>query len=161
MKTQNFSNEASQQMESAMVAMAEKARAAGQTLVMPPPFVKTLKMTVIAYHAPHQIIASFPFDPAYANPLGILLGGMIPAYVDAVMGPLTYAAMNGPCVTTEMSTAFLRPVTPETKEFTVDAKVVDKTRRFVVIEAKISSPNGKTLALTRATSIIVNESGSK
>ncbi len=123
-----MSQPATDELMSAMQILVDKAQQANQPLLMPPPFVDSLGMEVTAFEKGKLLSAVFPFEQRYANPLGLYLGGMTCALMDAVMGPLSYTVFDLPAVTTEFTTTYLRPFTQKDEKILVEAKVIGTTK---------------------------------
>jgi len=143
------------EIQAALRAIADKAAAAGAPVAVPPPFVAALGMKFVDF-GEGFLVAEFPLDRAYANPLGTYLGGMLCALVDAVCGPLSYLACGRPATTTDFSMTFLRPLTERDASVTVRAEVVARSRALIVMEASAVSARGKLVARARTTSFILD-----
>lgn len=141
---------------SVMSELVEKAAAAGRPIRIPPPFFETLGMKITAFEPGQRVSAEFPFDARYANPLGIYLGGMTCALIDAVMGPLSYTAAKGPALTTEFTISYMRPFTPADERILVDTWVIAQSRQLILMEGMAQNPAGKLIAKARSTSLIPN-----
>ena len=142
-------------LRTALRAMAERFASAGAALEIPPRYAAALGMTVEDF-GDDFLVAEFPVDPAFANPRGVYLGGMLCALVDAVCGPLSYIACGRPAVTTDFSMTFLRPLTARDAKVSVRAEVVARSRTIVVMEASARSARGKLVARARATGFVLD-----
>ena len=144
-----------EELNAALRALGARSGDSGEGVAIPPPFVGTLGMDVLAFSA-DSIEAEFPLDLRFANPLGAYLGGMVCALVDAACGPLSYLACGRPAVTTEFSMTFLRPLTKRDASVTVRAEVVSRSRTLIVMEASARNPRGKLVARARTTSFVID-----
>lgn len=150
----NTSESVASRFNHLMAKMAQAAHAAGKDIQMPPNFVATLGMQVTAFEVGTSLTAEFPFDARYANPLGLYLGGMTCALIDAVMGPLSYMAAQAPALTTEFSISYMRPFSQKDEKIIIEAVVISRSRQLVVMEATAHNPQGKLIAKARSTSLI-------
>lgn len=150
-----MSENASDALMQAMQILIEKGQQVNQTLLMPPPFVESLGMEVTAFEKGQMLAASFPYDQRYANPLGLYLGGMICALIDAVMGPLSYTVFDLPAVTTEFTTTYVRPFSARDERLIVTARVIATTKTQIILDAEAKTPAGKLVTLARSTSAVV------
>lgn len=146
------------EIEAAFGAIAEKAAAGGAPITVPAPFAAALGMTFVDF-GENFLVAQFPVDLSYANPLGAYLGGMLCALVDAVCGPLSYLACGKPATTTDFSMTFVRPLTARDATVTVRAEVVSRSRTLIVMEASAFNPRGGLVARARTTSFILDRRG--
>ena len=96
----------------------------------------------------------FPVKPEYRNPFGFMQGGFILAAVDNTIGPLSMLVAE-PSVTTHLNSTFIRPVGPEESHITIVARLVEKTRKVLHMEAEVNNGNGKCCVRCVATFAIV------
>jgi uncharacterized protein (TIGR00369 family) len=143
------------EIQAALRAVADKAEASGAPVAIPPPFAAALGLKFVDM-GDDFLVAEFPVDPAFANPLGAYLGGMLCALVDAVCGPLSYLACGKPATTTDFSMTFVRPLTARDATVTVRAEVVSRSRTLIVMEASARNPRGGLVARARTTSFILD-----
>lgn len=141
----------------ALKAMSEMG-AAG--LKLPPPVFIEMESEPLAFEAgdPDGRGASmrvrFPVREKWQNPMGHMQGGAIAMAFDNVIGPLSYMAAP-PSSTTQLQVSYLAPIPPEAEHIEVEARVVLRSGRQVVIDAELFLPDGRVAALARATSVIV------
>lgn len=96
-----------------------------------------------------SLSARFPVKAEYRNPLGFMQGGMIVAAIDNTMGPLCFlAGFLG--VSTQINTAYIRPVTPTESWLDVTARIVERTKTQAHVHATATNEAGKTVALCQA-----------
>lgn len=136
--------------------MADLAANHGVTLRMPPRSVETLGTHYIENVPGKVLAAEIPFNEAFTNPTGMMQGGFVCAAFDDVFGPLGYMAAQGPAVSIEISTNFVRPFSPADKLLTVRAEVVSLTRTLLVMEARATNPAGKLIAISKTTCAVLS-----
>jgi uncharacterized protein (TIGR00369 family) len=142
------------QVRASMREMAEKFRAAGVELALPPPSSDTLGTRYTAIDPGKMLEAEFAWNARFTNPLKIFQGGFLCAAFDEVFGPLTYMAAGKPALTIEMSTSFLRPFTEAVGTVRIRAEVVSQTKALLVLKAEARTPEGKLLATAGSHSMI-------
>ena len=147
-----------------MDAMASQG-AAG--LKLPPPVFVDMETEVRDYR-PGQgddkigasMTARFPVLERYQNPMGMMQGGMVAAAVDGVIGPLSYLVAP-PSVTAQLVMPYLAPAMEGTEYVEVQARLVSRAGRQLVFDATVTAPDGKEIAVARATQTIVKRSPAK
>ena len=100
---------------------------------------------------------SFPTKPEYANPGGAVMGGIVAAFLDDVMGPLIVAATGGAKfpVTLDLHTTYFKPV-PIGPRAVVEARIDRVGGSAVFTTASISSESGAVLARAVQTAMLRN-----
>jgi uncharacterized protein (TIGR00369 family) len=90
---------------------------------------------------------SFPTKADYANPGGMVMGGIVASFLDDAMGPLVVAATGGKYfpVTLDLHITYFKPV-PIGPRAIVEARVDRLGRTTVFTNASILSENGEELA---------------
>jgi acyl-coenzyme A thioesterase PaaI-like protein len=58
-------------------------------------------------------------------------------------------------VTTQFNLSFLRPVSPDLPYFEVEARLDERTRRYLFLSARVADPTGRTLVLAQVTCFIL------
>ena len=101
-----------------------------------------------------SMTARFPVLERYQNPMGVMQGGMVAAAVDGVIGPLSYLVAP-PSVTAQLTMTYLAPATEETEYVEVEARLTARAGRQLVFDATVTSPDGTTIAVARATQTVV------
>ena len=138
-------------------------RAAGSVsgLRLPPPIFVDMQTDVRDYrpgaegtHVGAVMVARFPLQERHQNPMGHMQGGMIAAAVDNVLGPLSYLVAP-PSATAQLAVTYLAPVTPDLAYIEVEARFVQRAGRQLVFDATVSAPDGRPLAVARATNQVV------
>ncbi|MEM0961125.1 MAG: PaaI family thioesterase [Bacteroidota bacterium] len=138
-----------------------KALGAGDLLLPPPIFVDM--QTEVRDYQPGDadadnvgaaLVCRFPNLERYQNPMGLMQGGMVAAAVDGVIGPLSYLVAP-PSVTAQLAMTYLAPVTPDLDYVDVEGRLTSRSGRQLVLDATVTAPDGRELALARATNTIV------
>ena len=96
---------------------------------------------------------------AWANPTGVLHGGVLIGLADSAMG-MTMCALLGPGqagTNTDLQVRFLRPTTAG--RLTASARVVRRGRRTAVLECDVTDGAGKLVARASSTFLLLDESG--
>lgn len=133
----------------------EEARKNG--IRIPPNTVHEFGGAFLEYESRKRLVRSFPAPERFANPLGNLQGGIIGAYIDDTMGPLSFAAVRGPTTTIGLSVNYLRSVQcPDTVR--VEARVVGRGRRITQLEAEVFDSRGRLVA-TATSSVLALQGG--
>lgn len=127
-------------------------------LQIPPPVFTEMGAEIVGYEEGTALTVRFPFDERFTNPLGVMQGGMIGAAIDNTIGPLSFLVAP-PSVTTQFNLTFLRPIKPALDHFLVEGRLTEKTRQYLFFEARVTDPEGTTLALAQATCYILSKQG--
>lgn len=145
------------QMMDAMAAMA----AGAPGLRLPPPAFVDMQVEVQDYRpsdAPDRVgarlVVRIPVQERYQNPMGVVQGGLVAAFVDHAVGPLSYLVAP-PSATTQLTVTYLAPLTPDLPHVDVAATLTHRTGRTLVLDAEVSAPDGALLAVARATQVVV------
>lgn len=113
-----------------------------------PPIARFLG-TRFEHHNPGEGVlrVSFPTKPEYANPGGMVMGGIVASFLDDAMGPLVVAATGGKCfpVTLDLHITYFKPV-PIGPRAMVEARIDRLGRSTVFTNASILSEDGEELA---------------
>ena len=90
-------------------------------------------------------------EPAHMNPYGVLHGGVVYTLVDYAMGAalVTRLAPGERCATLEVKIQYLAAVSGG--EVRAEARVVDRTRRIGVLEARAYADADRLVALATGT----------
>jgi uncharacterized protein (TIGR00369 family) len=121
---------------------------------IPPNCEVTLGMTCIDKSQPGRTVWRMPADIKFANPVGVLQGGVLAAMADSAMASatITHARAAGRRVFTasiDMSTSFLAPArVGSVLECT--AVVVQGGARVAFAEAEVTDDTGVTIAKASA-----------
>lgn len=133
------------------------ARFAQLGLKIPPPVFSEMGGRIDHFDADGgRLVARYPVQARYQNPLGTMQGGMIAAVIDNTLGPLSFLVAP-PSVTRVLEVRYVRPVTPDLPEIIAEAYVVARDEREVQIHVDVTSPAGKLLARGKATQVILGD----
>ena len=113
-----------------------------------PPIARFLG-TRFEHHDPDKGVlrVSFPTKAEYANPGGMVMGGIVASFLDDAIGPLVVAATGGTHfpVTLDLHITYFKPV-PIGPRAIVEARVDRLGRSTVFTNARILSEDGEELA---------------
>lgn len=127
-----------------------RARASTGVLKIPPPCFDEMRGEFIEFdEAQRVLVAQFPVEPRYQNPLGYMQGGFVTAAIDNTIGPLSYLVAP-PSVTLQLNTQYLRPVAPGTGHIIVHGRVDEMTKSFLHMSARVLDPKDRVLAIAQA-----------
>jgi acyl-coenzyme A thioesterase PaaI-like protein len=140
-----------EQVLACMREMSVMVDRSGARLRLPPPSSKSMGTRYVGILSGKMLTAKISFNESFSNPTGVMQGGFLCAAFDEVFGPLSYMTAGRPVVTIEMSTSCLRPFHPLHKVLTVRADVVFLSRAILLMEAKATRPDGKLIAVSKAT----------
>jgi len=133
--------------------MAAAANAIG--MQVPPPIFLEMQGEFIDFKEEGVLVVRFPNQERYRNPLGYMQGGIITTAMDNTIGPLSY--MLAPAsVSTQINTTYIRPITPQDAYIQVEARLVERTKRLLILSAEATNPAGKRVATCTATQMIID-----
>ena len=92
------------------------------------------------------------------NPFGVVQGGFAATVLDIALGLVSITALEDDAVsvaTTDLSVRYIRSIRADSGTLFIRAKVVHAGRQTVVCEAFLETPEGKLLATSQSTSLIV------
>lgn len=124
-----------------------------------PPVVRDMEAEVREWEPGRRIVMGFPTLPRYAGPTGVVQGGVLAAGFDSAFGPVAYTAAGGLVATVTLSVSFVRPVSVEEGHFTVEAELVDATRRFAFVRGEARRPDGRLVATGTSELVSVGAGG--
>ncbi len=127
----------------------------GEGLTVPPKCFVEMKGKFLEYVEGESIKISFPVDGRFTNPAGNLLGGMISAYFDTTFGPFSYLEAKSPTTSLDLNTTFIRSIHPDEKEIICEARIVKKTKTFIIFEGKAYNPENKLIATATSRMMIL------
>lgn len=104
----------------------------------------------LAHVEPGHAVLRYGFDPAHANPTGVLHGGVVTLLADSAMGTAFLSTLDADQVGTNtgIHVEFLRPTTRGVLE--AEGRVVQSGRTSALLEATVRDASGRLVA--RATS---------
>jgi uncharacterized protein (TIGR00369 family) len=127
-----------------------RARASTGVLRIPAPCLDEMKGEFTAFDEERRLlVARFPVEPRYQNPLGYMQGGFIAAAIDNTLGPLSYLVAP-PSVTLHLATQYLRPVPPGTGHIMVHGRVDEVTKSYLFLSARVLDPRDRVVAIAQA-----------
>jgi acyl-CoA thioesterase len=87
----------------------------------------------------------------HLNPYGVVHGGVIYSLVDTAMGAAVHTrlAQGERCATIEIKINYLAPVTAG--DLAAEARLVERTKRIAVLEARVRSDGGQLVAVATGT----------
>jgi uncharacterized protein (TIGR00369 family) len=126
---------------------------------VPPNSDLTLGMTCVDKATPGRCVWRMKADERFANPAGIMQGGLLGAFADSAMGSAAVTFVEDRkvfCSNAEIKVSFLAAV-PSGSELTCTAEVVSGGRRLAFVEAGIVArlPGGEERLVARASSTYV------
>lgn len=100
------------------------------------------------------ITMGFVAPESFASPRGFVQGGLVPAFLDEVMGGAVYHASGGELLplNLDMNVSFLRPV--PIGSLTGTGRVVKMGRNVAYIEGELLDPDGRPLARATSTAML-------
>lgn len=122
---------------------------------VPPKITHELRPRFLNFVASESLTCSFPAQPRFANPMGMLQGGIISATFDYVFGTLAFLATQRPCASVTMNANFIRPLPADEQDFVVEVRVCALTRSTVFLEGTASGEDGKTISTASTTMSIL------
>ena len=126
---------------------------------IPPPVFTEMRAAVVAFDEGAAgtgavLRVRFPVEERFANPAGVMQGGMIAAAIDNTIGPLSYLVAP-PSVTTQLNVSYLRPIPPALGHFEVEGRFDERTRQYLFFSARVTDPKGRVLVLAQATCLVL------
>ena len=143
---------AGQEFFAIMDAMKEKV-ADRFELLLPPPCFIAHGGHITEFKAGEFMVVEFPIRRAQLNPLGNLQGGIMGAFIDDTMGPLTFATVRKPTVSLDLSVNFIRGAS-ENERVRVRAEVKSRGRRALSLYAEAFNQRDKLMA-TATSNVLV------
>ena len=149
-----------------IAALIEAMKAGGAAgLQLPPPVYATLATEPVDFREGDasglgaELVMRFPNAARWQNPVGHLQGGVLAAFVDGVVGPLSYLVAP-PSATTDLSVGYLAPATEAVAAVEVTARLAQRAGRTLVFDAEVRAVDadgavGGVLAVARVTNRIV------
>ncbi|MFM1920002.1 MAG: hypothetical protein RLZZ303_1636 [Candidatus Hydrogenedentota bacterium] len=132
-----------------------KARDLG--LQVPSPSFIESGATIVDYVSMRSLLCEFPVPPVAASVDGSAQFGWLAGLIDHTGGLLAFLASGMPCVPVSMNLQCIRPMNVNLGPVSVEAKLRNRTRSLVFIEAKATSGEHRTIA-TAAITLTVGSS---
>lgn len=127
-----------------------RARAEAASLKIPPPCFTEMKGEYVEFdERGRRLVARFPVEERYENPLRYMQGGFVTAAIDNTLGPLSYLVAP-PSVTVQLSTQFLRPVGHDVRHVIVHGEVTEMTKSYLFLSARVVDGKKRVLALAHS-----------
>ncbi|MDP1792715.1 MAG: PaaI family thioesterase [Acidimicrobiales bacterium] len=123
---------------------------------VPPACDLTLGMVCIKKDIPGETVWTMTVDERFCNPVGVMQGGFLAAFVDSAMGASSITAAEGRKIfsaNAELKISFFRPV-PMNALITCTATAVSSGSRVNFVEADVHGEDGKLLARATSTYMI-------
>jgi acyl-coenzyme A thioesterase PaaI-like protein len=132
-------------------ALQTRMRQGTDHLVIPPPAFLTMQGEFLEYDETTQtLVTRFPVLPTLLNPFGTMQGGMVAAAVDNTIGPLSMLVAPA-SVTRRLEMKYSRGVSVEDRWIIVTARLVERKKRRLLLDASVKSPRG--IEMASATSV--------
>jgi len=137
----------------------ELAKAAGPELSanIPPQSFSQMDGVFLDYMPDHSMLCSFPAKAAYANPMGLVQGGFIAAAIDNTFGPFAMLLTRKPCASVTLNLSYIRPIQAGEGDMTVEVRLLQQTRSLLFLNAKVSTPEGRTACTATSTMVIYKD----
>lgn len=120
---------------------------------IPPNSDVTLGMTCVDKSEPGVTVWEMVADERFANPVGVMQGGFVAAFVDSAMAATSVTANRGRRVftaNTDLRVSFFRPVRVG-GTLTCRARAVSNGRRVTFVEAEVIDDGGALVARASST----------
>jgi uncharacterized protein (TIGR00369 family) len=127
-------------------------------LQIPPNCDVTLGLTCVDKSTPGVTVWEMPADERFANPVGVIQGGILAALADSAMAATSVTANTGRKVftaNTEMKISFLRPARAE-GTLTCTARSISNGRRVCFVEAEVVDDAGRLVAKASSTYLLTS-----
>ena len=124
-------------------------------LTVPPKCFVEMQGKIIEHVEGESIRISFPVDARFTNPAGNLLGGMISAYFDTTFGPFSYMETKSPTTSLDLNITFIKSIHPDEGELVCEARIVKKTKTFIIFEGKAYNPENQLIATATSRMMIL------
>ena len=125
------------------------------SLEIPPKIFLEMQGQFLSYVENASMKNSFPIFEKYEGPMGNTQGGIITAAFDNTYGPFSYLVAQGPCVTIDITTSFIRPISMNDEELIVEVFLTAKTKSLLFMDGKAYNKTGKLVATSTTRMMIV------
>lgn len=123
-------------------------------LTIPPKCHFLLGGKTVEYINRKSLSKIFTVKPEFTNPINILQGGILVAFMDDTIGPLSYAIAKAPIVTTALNINYVRSV-GENQKVLVIAEAITVSPINIFFEAKAFDEKGKLVASMTSQNLIL------
>jgi len=138
-----------------VIAQIEALIGADKKIAIPPKVFLDMQGRFTGYEKERSLRSVFPIFERYEGPSGVMQGGMIAAAFDNTYGPFSYLTTSRYCITLNLNTSFVRPSLTADKELTIEVRLVDKTKQFLLLEGSAWNAQGKLIAQSTSQMMIV------
>jgi uncharacterized protein (TIGR00369 family) len=128
---------------------------------VPPPSDVTLGMTCVDKSTPGTTVWTMVADERFSNPVGVMQGGFVAAFVDSAMAATSVTANRERKVytaNTDLRVSFFKPVREGTT-LTCTATAVSTGRRVTFVEAEVVDDHEVVVARASSTFLITDREG--
>lgn len=122
--------------------------------LFPPPATKHLDIEYLDYEEGRFLKHKAPIRESYYNPGGTVFGGYYGMFFDAAFGPFSFLEAQTYCASLDMNICYLKALTVADQEILVTANLLNKSKSFLIMDAKAHKLDG-TLVATATTRMIV------
>ena len=122
---------------------------------LPPNCFLEMKGKFIEHRVNQSLKVSFPIEERFYNPAGYLLGGMLSAFFDNTMGPLSYLTAKRPTTSLDLNVTFIRSIKKDDGDLLVEAIIIKHTKRFIIFEGKAYNSAGELIATATSRMMIL------
>jgi acyl-coenzyme A thioesterase PaaI-like protein len=127
-----------------------------ENLIIPPKCSYLLDGYTVEYIPRKSLTKIFTVKPEFTNPMNVLQGGILVAFLDDTIGPLSYAIVKGPIVTQSLTTNYVRGVLANEK-ILVQAEAITVSPFSIFFEAKSYDERGKLVASMTSQNLILKK----
>ena len=120
----------------------------GVKIEIPPKVFIEMEGRFLDYERKKSLTVSFPIPERYANPMGVMQGGIITAAFDNTFGPLSFLVARSPTTTLALTTNYIRSIGVGDR-LTIKARVVG--RGFDTMHMSAEAWNSKNKMVATAT----------
>lgn len=123
---------------------------------VPPNCDLTLGMTCVDKSVPGVTVWQMSPGEQFANPVGVMQGGLVAAFADTAMASATITNLQGRkaySANTELKISFLRGA-PIGELLTCTARVIGGGQRVAFVEAEVTDPSGNLVAKASSTYLL-------
>lgn len=122
---------------------------------IPPPVFRELEGRIVAYDDGRELRSRWPLTDWCRGPKGYVQGGYLEMLFDNSYGPLAYLITRTVSRSLSLATEFVRPLGPGEDSVDVRVRLVDRTRRFLLLEGEAVNGEGKLVATNRTRMVLL------